>query len=266
MRPVRLRLAICAAACLLAAAPAATPAFAAKHGGPARAFPWHKRVRDATHFLAGRTGSASFAVVDDGGRVHGYRGSVQYSSASLVKAMLLVAYLNRKDVRRRDLRARERHLLGPMVRISDNDAATAIYARIGMAGLNRLAHRAGMRRFAAYPVWGGCQITARDQARFFSRIRSLLPARHRSYGLGLLRRIVSYERWGIPQSAPAGWTPYFKGGWFPDGDGWRVHQAALLRKGGRRISIAVLTRGDPSLEYGAATISGVTSRLLRGYR
>jgi hypothetical protein len=263
---MRFRLAICAAACLLAAAPAATPASAAKSGGSARAFPWHKRVRDAIHFLAGRTDSASFAVIDERGRVHGYRGSVQYSTASLVKAMLLVAYLNRKDVRRRDLRAGERHLLGPMVRISDNDAATAIYGRIGMDGLNRLAHRAGMRRFVAYSVWGGCQVTARDQARFFSRIRSLLPLRHRSYGLGLLRRIVSYQRWGIPQGAPTGWTPYFKGGWFADNDGWRVHQAALLRKGGRRISIAVLTRGGPSLEYGAATISGVTSRLLRGYR
>jgi hypothetical protein len=45
-----------------------------------------------------------------------------------------------------------------------------------------------------------------------------------------------------------------------------VHQAALLEKGGRHISIAVLTRGNTSLGYGAATIAGVTARLLRGYR
>ena len=65
---------------------------------------------------------------------------------------------------------------------------------------------------------------------------------------------------------PPGWRLFFKGGWFADDDGWRVHQAALLRQGKRRISIAVLTRGSPSLGYGAATIAGVTSRLLRGYR
>jgi hypothetical protein len=47
--------------------------------------------------------------------------------------------------------------------------------------------------------------------------------------------------------------------------GWRVHQGALLRAGKRRLSIAVLTRGNPSLGYGAATIAGVTARLLRGY-
>jgi hypothetical protein len=223
-------------------------------------------VQEASRFLAGRAGSGSFAAVDDRGRVHGHGRGVRYSSASLVKAMLLVAYLNRKDVRHRALRGSERGLLGPMIRVSDNDAASAIYARVGEGGLNRLAHRARMRRFVSNPVWGGCQVTARDQARFFSRIRSLLPRRHRGYGLGLLHRIVSYERWGIPRGAPRGWRLYFKGGWFRDADGWRVHQAALLRKGKRRISIAVLTRGSPSLGYGAATIAGVTFRLLRRYR
>jgi hypothetical protein len=51
-----------------------------------------------------------------------------------------------------------------MVRLSDNDAASAIYASVGVDGLNRLAHRAGTRHFTANPVWGGCQVTARDQA------------------------------------------------------------------------------------------------------
>jgi beta-lactamase class A len=262
---MRLRLS-CLAACALAVAVTASPALAARPGGKPRQFPWHERVRDATHFLAGRTGSASFAVFDERGRIHGYRRGVQYSSASLVKAMLLVAYLDRVDVRRRQLRRSERHLLGPMVRVSDNDAASAVFTRVGVDGLTRLARRAGMRGFVANPVWGGCQVTARDQARLFLRIRALLPKLHRKYALGLLRRIVSYERWGIPPGAPAGWVPYFKGGWFKDDDGWRVHQAALLRKGGRRLAIAVLTRGSPSLEYGAATIAGVTARLLRGYR
>jgi Beta-lactamase enzyme family len=229
-------------------------------------FPWHQRVRDAVRFLHSRTGSASFAVVDERGRVHGYRRGVQYSSASLVKAMLLVAYLDRRDVRHRRLRGADRRLLGPMIRVSDNDAATAVYDRVGPGGLQRVARRAGMRRFVPNPVWGGCQVTARDQARFFSKIRHLIAERHRKYGLGLLRRIVSYERWGIPHARPAGWRVYFKGGWFPDDGGWRVHQGALLEHGGRHIAIAVLTGGDPSLGYGAATIQGVTARLLRGYR
>jgi hypothetical protein len=262
---MRLRLAVCIAALVLAAPAFGASTSAAQPGG-SHSYPWHQRVRDATRFLGSRSGSASFAVVDERGRIHGYRRDVQYSSASLVKAMLLVAYLERRDVRHRRLRGAERRLLGPMIRVSDNDAASAIYERVGPGGLLGVARRAGMRRFTPNPVWGGCQLTARDQARFFSRIRHLIPEHHRTYALGLLRRIVSYERWGIPRGRPAGWVPYFKGGWFKDDDGWRVHQAALLQNGGRHISIAVLTRGNPSLGYGAATISGVTARLLRGYR
>jgi beta-lactamase class A len=203
-------------------------------------------------------------VMDERRRVHGYRGTVRHSSASVIKAMLLVAYLRDGDVRSRRLRGHEKAVLGPMIRVSDNDAANVVYGRVGANGLDRLARRAGMRRFTSNPVWGGSQITARDQARFFFRIRGLLPKRHRKYGLGLLRRIVSGQRWGIPRAVPHGWRIHFKGGWTPADDGWRVNQVALLRQGNRRLAIAVLTQGNPSLGYGAGTIAGVAARLLRG--
>jgi hypothetical protein len=256
---VKRRLALLAALAALFAVAAAPAAEAAPHKGG-----WRERVRDAAKLLSARTGSASFAVVDGRGRVHGYRGGVSFSSASLVKAMLLVAYLDRREVRHRRLRAAERRVLGPMIRVSDNDAASAVYQQVGPGGLSRLARRAGMRRFTPNPVWGGCQVTARDQARFFFHIRDLIARPHRKYALGLLRRIVSYQRWGIPHGAGPGWRLYFKGGWFKDDDGWRVHQGALLERSGNRLAIAVLTRGNPSLEYGAATIAGVAARLLRG--
>lgn len=266
MRPMRIRVAVAATALALALAALVSPVMATGPGEANGGYPWQQRIRDAVRFVHSRTGSASFAATDERGRVHGYRRAVSYSSASLVKAMLLVAYLDQRRVRHRRLRSAERRLLGPMIRISDNDAASAIYERVGPGGLERVARRAGMRRFVPNPVWGGCQVTARDQARFFSRIRGLIPARHRGYALGLLRRIVSYERWGIPRARPPRWRIYFKGGWFKDDDGWRVHQAALMEQGNRQIAVAVLTRGSPSLGYGAATITGVTARLLRGYR
>jgi Beta-lactamase enzyme family len=258
---VRRVAALIAAAVIAAAAVEAAPVATASPSA-AQKVRWHQRVRDAVQFLHSRAGAASFAVVDERRRVHGRGADVPYSSASLVKAMLLVAYL--RDVRNRKLRRSERELLAPMIRVSDNDAATAVYERVGPDGLVRLAQRAGMRGFVPNPVWGGCQLTARDQASLFSRIRRLVPRLHRRYALGLLRGIVSYQRWGVPQGAPRGWRLYFKGGWFQDDEGWRVHQAARLERGGRHLSIAVLTRGNPSLEYGAATIAGVTSRLLHG--
>lgn len=275
-------LAIAGAAIAVAAAayPAAAPAAGERPSGAAGAagraehargpsvkrFPWERRVRAARGFARRRAGVASFAVLDELGRMHGFRRGSRYSSASVVKAMLLVAYLRRGSVKGRRLHGGERALLGPMITASDNAAASAIMGRVGTGGLARLARRAGMRRFVPNPVWGGSRITARDQAVYFARLPRLVPRRHRGYALGLLRSVVPGQRWGAPAGAPAGWRPYFKGGWVPGGDGgWRVHQAVLLRRGERRLSLAVLTEGSPSLGYGAATIAGVVRRLLRGY-
>lgn len=232
---------------------------------PVRAFPWEARMKAAIHFARRRTGAVSFAVVDERSRIHGFHRGARYSSASVVKAMLLVGYLRKGGVRGRRLHGSEKATLGPMIRRSDNAAATAIHNRVGNLGLRRLARRAGMKRFTPNDVWGGSQITARDQARFFFRIRGLIPERHRSYALGLLRRIVGGQRWGLPPARPKGWRIHFKGGWTPAGGGWRVHQVGLLRRGDRHFSIAVLTEGGPSLGYGASTITGVARRLLRGY-
>lgn len=257
---------------MLALAAGPSPAQGPQPGGaeaagkrkPVNAYPWNRRRKDAVRFARRRAGSVAFAIVDERGRIHGFHRGRRYSSASVVKATLLVAYLRRTSVKHRRLHGGERAVLGPMVRRSDNAAATRIHEIVGNRGLRRLAKRAGMRRFIPNEVWGGSQITARDQSRFFFRIRSLVPARHRSYGMGLLRRIVPGQRWGVPPARPKGWRVHFKGGWFPSG-GWRVNQSALLQRRGRRLAITVLTEGDPSLGYGAATISGVTRRLLRGY-
>ncbi len=270
----RLILSVAIAAFLLSLGPAtgdavaaASPAAAAAKGKkPKGGRSWQARVADAAAFARGRAGSVSFAVVDERRKLHGFGANAGYSSASLVKAMLLAAYLNQGSVKHRRLHPDDRRLLGPMIRVSDNDAASAVYERIGSGALARLARRAGMTHFEANPVWGGCQVTARDQARFFHRLRSLLPKRHRGYALGLLARIVAAQRWGIPPASPPGWRVHFKGGWYPDEGSWRVHQAALLRNGGRRLSVAVLSSGAPTFGYGTDTVEGVARRLLRGYR
>jgi beta-lactamase class A len=261
----RLALALAIAVALTTAIAAGEAPDVAAKGKKQKGGDWRERVANAAAFARSRAGSVSFAVVDERRKLHGFGANAQYSSASLVKAMLLVAFLRKGDVRNRALHPSERGLLGPMIRVSDNEAANTINARVGSGGLARLARRAQMKRFIPNEVWGGSQVTARDQAQFFSRLRRLLPDRHRSYALGLLRNIAPGQRWGIPKGNPNRWRVHFKGGWYQGGDGWRVHQAGLLRRGPRELSVAVLTQGGSGLGYGAATIRGVTQRLLRGY-
>ena len=225
---------------------------------------WGERIERASAYADSRQGVVYFAVTGEGGQLHGRHRFRAAPSASVLKAMLLVAYLRRESVRHRDLMDAERALLGPMIRRSANEPATRIIGLVGTSGVNRVALVAGMRKFRLeLPIWGHSEITARDQAFFLRSIDAYLPERHRRYGMRLLNRIVPSQRWGIPPVKPLGWTIYFKGGW-GDGSGVVTHQVALLERGDRRISLAILTTGNPSHEYGTRTIRGIAKRLLRG--
>jgi hypothetical protein len=240
------------AAAALASAPAAAPA----------ASPWRPDTEAAKDYSASRLGQISFAVRTER-HLYGVDVRRTVPSASVLKAMLLVAYLREPDVRDRALRKPDRDLLEPMIRWSDNVAATRVRDVVGNDGLVRLAHRVGMRAFSPAAIWGLSRIDAADQTLFFLHIDRYVPARHRAIAMRLLNSIVPPQRWGIAQVRPRGWALYFKGGW-GSGSGAVDHQVALLRRGGRRVSVAILTTGSPSHAYGKQTLRGVAARLLRG--
>jgi hypothetical protein len=219
----------------------------------------------AVEYAARRHGIIAFAVRTPT-RSWGWHSTRILPAASVVKAMLLVAYLNLPSVRERPLDRAERALLGAMIRRSDNAAATRVHTIIGAQGMRLLAHRARMRRFTPAPgIWGVSTIDAADQARYFLRIDRLVPARHRAYAMGLLASITPSQRWGIARVRPAGWHLAFKGGWGQVTlTGWVDHQVGLFTRGDERVSVAILTHLDGSHAYGKETLRGVCARLLRG--
>jgi hypothetical protein len=216
--------------------------------------PWRAHVHEAREFAQDRAGAISFGVRTRRG-LRGVGVGRSVPSASVVKAMLLVAYLRQPDVRGRRLRPPERALLGPMIRRSDNAAASQVCNIVGTAGLARLARRAHMRHFHATRPWGLSTINVADQTRFFLHIDRRVPARHRRYAMRLLGSIVPAQRWGIGRVRPRGWALYFKGGW-GSGTGWADHQVALLRRGRRRLSVAILITSSPSHAYGTKHCAG----------
>ena len=175
--------------------------------------------------------------------------------------MLLMAYLRRIGNRVPD--AGERASLGPMITSSSNDAADTIYYRVGDAALYDVARRAGMRQFWVGGYWGNAQFSAEDQARFFKRIDRLVPKAL----AGVCARPALVDRAptsaGASRATPrrAGFKTFFKGGWRGTGAGQLVHEAALFERGDTRVSMAVLTDGNPSHEYGTETLRGVAQRL-----
>lgn len=215
-------------------------------------------VAEARAFALTRTHETAFCATD-GGRPRGLRCDRAYPSASMVKAMLLVAALRR--ARDRPLTAGERALLRPMIHVSSNSAALRLHLIVGRAGLEAVGRAAGMTRLQTATTLFSTGVTARDQARFFLRIDRLVPARHRAYARRLLERIVRRQSFGLPRALrPRGWRVLFKGGWRRG----LTHQAALVEgPDGGRMALAVMTLGAPSMAYRVKTIEGVARRLVR---
>ena len=232
---------------------------------PRPAMPGPADMRRAWEYARRRGGLVSFAVVDTKGRMLTREGGRLYASASVVKAMLLVAELRRLVDNGLPLDAGTQDVLEAMIAWSDNDAADSIYARVGDPGLLAVAEAAHMRRFTVAGYWGNAQVTAADLAHFFSRVRGLLPPEHRRTGLRLLASVVPSQRWGLPKAAARGrWSVYFKGGWRATDSGELVHQAGWLKDGRRELTIAVLTDAQPSRLYAIHTVRGIADRLVKG--
>lgn len=228
-------------------------------------FPAPAAIARAARFLASRFGRTAFAVVDSEGRISGTYIHSTFVTGSVVKAMLLVAYLRRlAALGRRHIDAASNSFLYPMIHVSDNNAATQCWSIVGDGGLYAVAHAAGMTNFSISGEWGHAQLSAADQARFFFEMDSLIPHEFVGYARFLLSTIAGYESWGIPAVArPRGYRVFFKGGWRPTPLGQLVHQIARLEGHHRTFSLAVMTDGDPSMGYGIATIEGLTRTLLR---
>jgi hypothetical protein len=275
VRPMPVRCALCVALMLLAwsavaeagayvgtRSPGLRPDMRASHTAAALeapSFPPRRRIRAARRYVR-RRALSSFALIDTRGRLDGFALHRRYISASVSKAMLLVAYLRRIGPRRPN--AAERATLGPMITMSDNNRADAVYARVGDGGLLRVARRARMRDLTVAGYWASVFFSAADQAGFFRRLPSMVPPRSRPYARRLLSSIIPAQRWGFSRvSVQRGWRTFFKGGWRQTERGSLVHEAARFERGRQHFALAVLTDGNPSHAYGTATLRGVAARL-----
>jgi hypothetical protein len=228
-------------------------------------FPGPAAIAGAERYLNSRGGHMALAVVDSEGRLSGIRDHDRFITGSVVKAMLLVAYLRRLDAQgKHRVDSYSNSFLYPMIHVSDNNAATQCWSIVGNGGLYALAHAAGMTEFSVTTDWGSARLSAADQAKFFFDMDDLIPHEFVGYARFLLSTIADYESWGIPAVArPRGYAVFFKGGWRPSPDIYLVHQIARVEGHHRTFSLAVMTDGDPDMRYGIDTIQGVTAALLR---
>jgi hypothetical protein len=236
-------------------------ATASGHSAGAGAYPSRASITAAVAYLDGRAGCTSLAVVDSHGRLAGVRLHEHFQSASVVKVMFLTAFLQRLSSVGRPVSAFDNSLLYPMIHESNNDAASAVLARVGAGAVLRVARQASMRDYApGVGWWAYTQTSAADQARFFVAIERLIPHRFWPYARGLLARIEPEQSWGIPEVARPRWQVFFKTGALPS-EGL-FNETARLERPGVTFTVSVFSTGDPSQAYGEETMRGVAERLL----
>lgn len=171
------------ALCALSAAPVSAGALRSRAVPPASAprppgamtqaaYPSHASIRAAQRYIAKRAGRKAFAVMDDKRRLTGFRIDSRFHSASVVKSMLLVAYLRKLGAEHRGLNEEAKSLLYPMIHSSDNEAASEVLERVGERALNGVARAARMRDYVPGERPGASRRSRRGTWRVSSSTRT----------------------------------------------------------------------------------------------
>ena len=223
--------------------------------------------RDVTSYLSKRSVTASVRVTDlQTGEEYGYRSGSHYDSASVVKVAIMAAVLRRQAAEDRRLTDRESWLLKAMIRNSDNNAASALYASLGRGpAMARFYRAAGMTHTTpgAGSYWGLTQITAADQVvllQHLARPSKLLTKRGRIYARDLMASVSSSQDWGVSAGPRGNDTRVeLKNGWLVRSrHGWRVHSVGHVKGEGRDYLVAVLTMDDQTMDRGVGVVEGVS--------
>ena len=204
----------------------------------------------------------SVALIDTDGLMTGLRAKRRFVSASVVKTVMLVAYLRKLTRERGTLDEATAETLRAMITVSDNQAADSIYYGLGDDPIESTARLSGARTLDVRGYWAETYLSARDGARIIANAERLLPRRYRRFGMDLLGDVAGYQRWGVAEAAGQRWEIWFKGGWRSTERGQLVHQIALLRRPGKRMALAVFTDAMPTQGYAIETVEGIARRLL----
>ena len=227
-------------------------------------------ARDIAAAHRGRSSTVAVWVDAPGAGVTcSFNGSAHFDSASVVKVTILEALLHKALDQHRYLTDTEADWARVMITRSDNNAASALWAHVGRSSIQHLLNVAGMRQTILGPggYWGLTQITAHDEVlalRLLFNPNSVLSRNSRAYALGLMARVISGQRWGVPAGAPRSVAVHVKNGWLPRAThGWRINSIGGFSWRGGWYTIVVLSQDNPTMSYGITTVEAIAKVIHR---
>ncbi|WP_262060120.1 class A beta-lactamase-related serine hydrolase [Streptomyces sp. STR69] len=192
---------------------------------------------------------------------------VPYDTASIIKVDILATLLLQAQDAGRGLTQQELTWATAMIEHSDNDAANALWRRIGQApGLAAANKRLGLSSTVggAAGKWGLTQTTATDQIRLLHAVfadggtssasGSALTEASQSYIRTLMTRIAAGQSWGVSAASDAGWA--LKNGWLQRSTTglWDINSVGEITSGTHHYLVAVLSDGNASMAGGIAAV------------
>jgi beta-lactamase class A len=216
----------------------------------------------------------SVAVLDKKtGEKYAYRGTEKYDTASIVKAQILACMLLKDQDADRDPTSGEMALAKPMIRLSDNNAATSLFQHVGgRSAVTKCNKRLGLTQTVVNSSWGLTKTTADDQIRLLSELvdtKGPLDSDSRKTAFGLMSTVDKSQDWGVPSIARSGETAIVKNGWdtrSADGGLWAVNTIGRVTSddGDVDVSVAVLSHDNRSMDGGVTLVQKV-AQLTRQY-
>ena len=214
----------------------------------------------------------SVAVLDRRtGQRYSFRGTERYETASVVKVQVLACLLLTAQDAGRDLTATELALAKRMIRLSDNDATTSLFSKLGRAAaVGRCNTRLGLTQTRVDSAWGLTRTTVDDQVRLLAELvdtRGPLDAGSRKLAFTLMNTVDTSQDWGVPAAARAGEKFTVKNGWLArstENYRWIINSVGRVTGDGTDVSIAVLSHDNGTMASGI-TVVEKAAKLTRQY-
>jgi beta-lactamase class A len=218
-------------------------------------------------YLATRTNKVTAGLYDvNTGQTYLYRPGERHVTASMVKIDILAALLYSAKRSNRLLSASESSLAKIMITQSDNNAASALWRKIGYSsGLNAFNAKLGFTQTKAVPSWGMEATTPADQLKLLKHILlpdSILSPASQKYIQSLMESVVNWQRFGIPTGVPTTAIVGVKNGWYPvSTTGWQVNTAGYVRTDDHFYLAVIMTAHNKSQLYGTYTVNKISQLL-----
>jgi beta-lactamase class A len=214
----------------------------------------------------------SVAVLDKKtGQKFSYRGTKTYDTASVVKVQVLACLLMTAQDKGRDLTSTELALAKRMIRLSDNDATTSLFNKLGKnSAVQSCDKRLGLTETKVNSAWGLTRTTVDDQVKLLSQLVSTsspLDADSRKLAFTLMNSVDKSQDWGVPAAARSGETFTVKNGWdtrTADNGRWVVNSVGRITSANTDVSVAVLSHGHTSMGAGIGVVEKV-AKMTRQY-